>query len=49
MSKVNNNAAEKAAIYETLSSINKAYAGIVANLESFRQTGAVASKYARLF
>jgi hypothetical protein len=44
-----NNADEKAAIYETLSLMNRAFAGIVAHLESFRQTGAIAAKYARLF
>src|SRR5262245_45520028 len=43
------NAAEKAQIYETLSSMNKAFAGIVAHIESFRQAGAIAPKYARLF
>lgn len=44
-----NNAGEKATIYETLSSMNRAFAGIVAHLESFRQTGAITAKYARLF
>lgn len=44
-----NNAVEKAEIYETLSSINRAFAGIVAQLESFQQSGAITAKYARLF
>ncbi len=44
-----NNAAEKATIYETLSSMNRAFAGIVAHLESFRETGAITPKYVGLF
>jgi hypothetical protein len=44
-----NNAAEKAEIYETLASMNRAFAGIITQLESFRQTRAITSKYARLF
>jgi hypothetical protein len=44
-----NNAAEKAEIYETLSSMNRAFAGIVAHLKSFQRTGAITSKYAHLF
>lgn len=44
-----NNATEKAVIYETLSSMNRSFAGIVAQLESFRQSGVITAKYARLF
>jgi hypothetical protein len=44
-----NNAVEKAEVYETLSSLNRAFAGIVAHLESLRLNGTFKAKYAHLF
>jgi hypothetical protein len=44
-----NNADEKAEIYETLSSMNRAFAGIVQHLQTLHQTGLFKSKAARLF
>jgi hypothetical protein len=44
-----NNSAEKAEIYQTLAFMNRAFARIVAHLESFRRTGAITAKYTRLF
>ena len=40
---------QKADIYETLSSLNLAFAGIVEHLETLRQTRAFRAKYTRLF
>ena len=44
-----NNADEKAEIYETLSSMNRAFAGIVQHLETLQKTGLFQSKAAKLF
>ena len=44
-----NNSAEKAETYQTLAFMNRAFARIVAHLESFRQSGAITAKYTRLF
>ena len=44
-----NNAAEKAEIYQTLAFMNRAFAKIVAQLESFRRTGAITAKHTRRF
>jgi len=40
---------QKADIYETLSSLNLAFAGIVQHLQTLRKTGLFKSKAARLF
>jgi hypothetical protein len=40
---------EKAEIYETLSSLNMAFAGIVQHLQTLQRTGRFKSKTARLF
>lgn len=40
---------QKADIYETLSSLNMAFAGIVQHLQAMQQAGALAPKYTRLF
>jgi hypothetical protein len=44
-----NNADEKAEIYEAISSMNRAFAGIVQNLQTLHQTGLFKSKAAKLF
>jgi len=44
-----NNADEKAEIYVTLSSMNRAFAGIVQQLQALQQTGLFKSKTAKLF
>ena len=44
-----NNADEKAEIYETLSSMNRAFAGIVQHLQTLQKTGLFNSKTAKLF
>jgi hypothetical protein len=44
-----NNAAEKAEIYEALSSMNRAFAGIVQHLQTLHRTGLFKSKAAKLF
>jgi hypothetical protein len=44
-----NNADEKAKIYETISSMNKAFAGIVQLLHTLQKTGLFKSKSAKLF
>ena len=44
-----NNADEKAEIYVTLSSVNRAFAGIVQHLQTLQQTGLFKSKTAKLF
>jgi hypothetical protein len=44
-----NNADEKAEIYETLSSMNRAFAGIVQHLQTLQRTGLFKSKAAKLF
>jgi hypothetical protein len=44
-----NNAAEKAEIYETLSSMSRAFAGIVRNLQTLQKTGLFNSKASKLF
>ncbi len=44
-----NNPDEKAEIYETLSSMNRAFAGIVQHLETLHRTGLFKSKAAKLF
>ena len=44
-----NNPDEKAEIYETLSSMNRAFAGIVQHLETLDRTGLFRSKTAKLF
>lgn len=43
------NADEKAEIYETLSSMNRAFAGIVQHLQTLHRTGLFKSKAAKLF
>jgi hypothetical protein len=40
---------QKADIYETLSSLNLAFAGIVEHLQTMQQTGVFRPKYTRLF
>src|SRR5947209_7041707 len=40
---------EKAGIYETLSSLNTAFAGIVQHLQTLQKTGLFKSKAAKLF
>jgi hypothetical protein len=40
---------EKARVYETLSSLNLAFAGIVQNLQTMQQSGTLTPKYTRLF
>src|SRR5260221_9266308 len=40
---------QKAQIYETLSSLNMAFAGIVQHLQTLQQTGLFKSKAAKLF
>ena len=40
---------QKAEIYETLSSLNMAFAGIVRHLQTLQQTGLFKSKTAKLF
>jgi hypothetical protein len=40
---------QKAGIYETLSSLNAAFAGIVQHLQTLQKTGLFQSKAARLF
>lgn len=40
---------QKAAIYETLSSLNMAFAGIIQHLKTLQQTGLFKSKVAKLF
>lgn len=40
---------QKAGIYETLSSLNTAFAGIVQHLQTLQKTGLFQSKAARLF
>ena len=40
---------EKAGIYETLSSLNTAFAGIVQHLQTLQRTGLFKSKTAKLF
>ena len=44
-----NNADEKAEIYEVLSSMNRAFAGIVQSLQTLHETGLFTSKAAKLF
>jgi hypothetical protein len=44
-----NNADEKAEIYETLSSMNRAFAGIVEHLQTLQETGLFKSRTAKLF
>jgi hypothetical protein len=44
-----NSADEKAEIYETISSMNRAFAGIVQHLQTLQQTGLFKSKTAKLF
>ena len=44
-----NNADEKAEIYETISSMNRAFAGIVQHLQTLHRTGLFKSKAAKLF
>jgi len=44
-----NNADEKAEIYETLSSMNRAFAGIVQSLQTLHETGLFTSKASKLF
>jgi hypothetical protein len=44
-----NNADEKAEIYETLSSMNRAFAGILQHLQTLHRTGLFKSKAAKLF
>jgi hypothetical protein len=44
-----NNPDEKAEIYETLSPMNRAFAGIVQHLETLHRTGLFKSKAAKLF
>jgi hypothetical protein len=44
-----NNADEKAEIYETLSSMSRAFAGIVQNIQTLDRTGLFKSKAAKLF
>jgi hypothetical protein len=43
------NVTEKAEIYETLSSLNMAFAGIVQHLQTLQKTGLFKSKTAKLF
>jgi hypothetical protein len=43
-----NNADEKAEIYETLSSMNRAFAGIVQHLRTLHETGLFKSKASKL-
>jgi hypothetical protein len=40
---------QKAGVYETLSSLNTAFAGIVQHLQALQKTGLFKSKVARLF
>jgi hypothetical protein len=40
---------QKAEVYETLSSLNMAFAGIVQHLQTLQQTGLFKSKAAKLF
>ncbi len=40
---------EKAEVYETLSSLNMAFAGIIQHLQTLQQTGLFKSKAAKLF
>lgn len=44
-----NNADEKAGIYETISAMNRAFAGIVQHLQTLHRTGLFKSKAAKLF
>jgi len=44
-----NNADEKAEIYETLSSLNRAFAGIVQHLQKLERSGPFKPKSAKLF
>jgi hypothetical protein len=44
-----NDADEKAEIYETLSSMNRAFAGIVQHLQKLQRSGPFKSKSAKLF
>jgi hypothetical protein len=44
-----NSADEKAEIYETISSMNRAFAGIVQHLQTLQQTGPFKPKSAKLF
>ena len=44
-----NNADEKAEIYDTLSSMNRAFVGIVQHLQTLQRTGRFKSKAAKLF
>jgi len=44
-----NNVDEKAEIYETLSSMNRAFAGLVQHLQTLHGTGLFKSKAAKLF
>ena len=44
-----NNADEKAEIYDTLSSMNRAFVGIVQSLQTLHKTGLFQSKAAKLF
>jgi len=44
-----NNADEKAEIYETLSSMNRAFAGIVQHLQKLQRSGPFKPKSAKLF
>jgi hypothetical protein len=46
---LHNNADEKAEIYETLSSMNRAFAGIIQHLQTLHRTGFFQSKAAKLF
>jgi hypothetical protein len=43
------NVAEKAAVYQTLSSLNLAFAGIIQHLQTLQRTGLFKSKAAKLF
>lgn len=40
---------QKAGVYETLSSLNLAFAGIVQHLQTMQRSGVLSSKYSRLF
>jgi hypothetical protein len=40
---------QKAGIYETLSSMNMAFAGIVTHIQTMQKVGALTAKYSRLF
>jgi len=44
-----NDANEKAEIYEAISSMNRAFAGIVQNVQTLHRTGLFKSKAAKLF